>query len=211
MKYTNLFAFSALITMPFALVSCETFEQIKQPLSGSSEYNPLDAPGASASRAAAEAQNSEPQGPTYTPGTFLQTVSSSTSFFSKFPKGNDQPTKILSNATDVKVISMKGSYAKVEVIDTGDVGYVPTVMLGEKRSPNEVPVTSVSSVSSESSSPELPSAPPEISPEVASDIAPAILPEAVDSTNSATPDVAPEPEVQGLTAPELVDPSKPAE
>jgi hypothetical protein len=38
------------------------------------------------------------------------------------------------------VVSVKGSYVKVELIDSGAVGYVPSMMLGEKRSPHKVPV-----------------------------------------------------------------------
>lgn len=178
MKYSGLIT---LLALP--LVSCDSWNQ---PL-GSGDANPLDPPGTGSSMPT----TSDPYGPLFTPGTFLQTVSPQTAFFPKFPKPEDQPTKTLGDYTDVKVISSKGSYVKVEVVDTGEVGYVPSVMLGEKRSPSEVPVTPGAG--------EVP-------------VTPGIAP---DPTVPSTPDVpgatAPDPEVPGLKPPEVVDPSQPAE
>lgn len=188
MKYVNLLTLSALASVSVALVSCDSFNK---PLGGSDAYNPLDAPGGAASAA------EDPYGPAFTPGTFLQTVSPSTSFFAKFPKESDQPSKILADYTDVKVISTKGSYVKIEVVDTGEVGYVPSVMLGEKRSPNEVPVTpgagEVPVTPGMAPEPEVPSIEPEV-------------PSAPD-----VPAVAPEPEIPGIEPPVAIDPTKPAE
>jgi hypothetical protein len=176
MKYVNLLALSALASVTVALVSCDTFNQ---PLGGDDAYNPLNAPGSGT------AATDDPYGPVFTPGTFFQTVSPNTAFFPKFPKEIDQPSKTLSDFTDVKVISTKGSYVKVEVVDTGEVGFVPSVMLGEKRSPNEVPVTPGVG--------EIP-------------VTPGMAPEPVD-----VPFVAPEPEIPGIQSPEVIDPTKPAE
>jgi hypothetical protein len=122
----------ALSSVALTVVSCD----FNQPLPGNDAYNPLNVPGAGAPLGIADSSGSS-----YSAGSFLQTTSSMTAFYSSFPKGAEQPTKTLANYTDVKVISTKGSYVKVEVVNTGDVGYVPSVMLGEKRSPNEVPVT----------------------------------------------------------------------
>ncbi|MCP5537652.1 MAG: hypothetical protein H7A51_15645 [Akkermansiaceae bacterium] len=179
MKYANLLNLTALASVSVALVSCDS---INKPLGGSDAYNPLDAPGAGASA------QQDPYGPAFTPGTFLQTVSPNTAFFTKFPKETDQPVKTLPDYTDVKVISTKGSYVKIEVVDTGEVGFVPSVMLGEKRSPNEVPVTP-----DPGEVPVTPGMAPE--PEAPSDV----------------PEVAPEPEDPGLEPPQAVDPSQPAE
>lgn len=181
MRYSNLFsASSALVaaaaTTSLLLVSCGSFNQ---PLGGSDGGNPLDAPGEAA------VARDDPYGPIFAPGTFLQTVSPSTAFFLKFPKGDDQPDKTLPDYTDVKVISSKGSYVKVEVVDTGEVGFVPSVMLGEKRSANEVSVTPGSG-------------------EV--DLSPGAASDPID-----VPSVAPEPEIPGVQPPEVVDPSQPAE
>lgn len=77
----------------------------------------------------------EMYGPEILPGRYLQTVSVNTVFFNNYPNIYDRPDRILPNFTDVKVVSVKGSYVKVELINTGAVGYVPSMMLGEKRSP----------------------------------------------------------------------------
>lgn len=129
-----------LLTLPLAsfclgLTACD----FNSPLPGNDVYNPLNAPGSGQ-----ELGVVDPNANAVTAGTFLQTLSPNVAFFSSFPQGTDQPVKMLSQGTDVKVISTKGSYAKVEVMSTasaGEVGYVPTVMLGEKRSPNEIQVT----------------------------------------------------------------------
>lgn len=181
MKYSSLIY---LPTVALALVSCDTFNQ---PLGAGDGGNPLDPPGRGSSIAVAE----DPYGPLFTAGTFLQTVSPQTAFFPHFPKAEDQPTKTLGDYTDVKVISTKGSYVKVEVVDTGEVGYVPSVMLGEKRSPNEIPVTPGAG--------EVPVT-PGIAPELT-------LPDTPDIPDT----IAPDPEVPGLKPPEIVDPTLPAE
>ena len=80
-------------------------------------------------------------GPDFTPGSYLQTINPSSPFFMSYPRIEDQPYKLLPDSTQVKVVSLKGSYAKVEVVRSGEVGYVPSIMLGEKRSSNEVPLT----------------------------------------------------------------------
>lgn len=129
MKYMAIVTLSSFTLM---LVSCD----FNQSLPGNDAYNPLDAPGGGADLALAD-----PYGPSYSAGSFLQTITPMAAFYNNFPKGSEQPNKTLANYTDVKVISTKGSYVKVEVVNTGAVGYVPSVMLGEKRSPNEVPVT----------------------------------------------------------------------
>jgi len=80
-------------------------------------------------------------GPDFTPGSYLQTINPSSPFFMSFPRIEDQPYKLLPDSTEVKVVSLKGSYAKVEVVRSGEVGYVPSIMLGEKRSPNRGSLT----------------------------------------------------------------------
>ena len=125
---------TSIITIPLlacTLGSCDFY----QPLPNNG-YNPLDTAGGN------QAAAMDPNRSLFTPGAFLQTVSPMAAFYSKYPKDMEQPNKTLPDNTDVKVISIKGTYVKVEVVDSGDVGYIPSVMLGVKRSPNEVPVTS---------------------------------------------------------------------
>lgn len=132
------------------LVSCD----IHSSLPNNGGYNPLNPPGAGSEL------NSGDHGSIYTAGAFLQTISPTTAFFAFLPKGTEAPTKVLPLGTDVKVISTKGSYVKVELVNTtGEVGYIPDVMLGVKRSPNEVPVTPAGGLGEE--------APPEEIPEMA--------------------------------------------
>ena len=86
-------------------------------------------------------QNTQALGPELTPGRYLQTISNSTAFFVNYPGIEDRPNQILSDYVDVKVVSTKGPYVKVEVVNTGEVGYVPSIMLGEKRSRVDIPAT----------------------------------------------------------------------
>jgi len=62
-----------LTLLAFPLASCDSFNQ---PL-GDSEANPLDPPGSGQSVPTV----SDPYGPLFTPGTFLQTVSPQTAFW----------------------------------------------------------------------------------------------------------------------------------
>lgn len=51
-----------------------------------------------------------------------------TAFFKNRPTGNADADKLLPRGTSMKVISHNDSYVKVE-LDSGEVGYVPSVML----------------------------------------------------------------------------------
>ena len=173
-----------LALLAFPLASCDSIHQPLDSLGG----NPLDGPGSGRSVPTV----ADPGGSSYTPGSFLQTQSPQTAFFSNFPRAEDQPVKTLDDYVDVKVISSKGSYVKIEVVDTGEVGFVPSVMLGEKRSPNEIPITPGAG--------EVPvtGLPPE--PEL-------LLPQSPDLPSG----IAPDPEVPGIEPPEIIDPSLPAQ
>lgn len=126
MKHIVVFPLSSLALM---LVSCD----FNQPLPNHGAYDSLNSPGAGDQYGSARSYGS-----LFTPGAFLQTTSSVTAFYSRFPQDLEQPNKTLPNNTEVKVISSKGNYVKVEVMITGDVGYIPAVMLGQKRSTNQV-------------------------------------------------------------------------
>ena len=177
MKNCLVYRMTALVSVSVVLVSCGGMNRAMD-----GGYNPLDSPGG------ASAGQQDPYGPMFAPGSFLQTVSSSTAFFVRFPNTEDQPNKILSDYTDVKVISTRGAYVKVEVVNTGEVGYVPSIMLGEKRSSNRLSVTPGAG-------------------EILG--TPDILPEP--QVPSVTPEVTPEHEIPGIYSPGITDPSKPAE
>ena len=113
-----------------------------QLVSCSNSYRPSSSDrGWSGPPRAIPADELDDYGPDFTPGSYLQTINPSSPFFMSFPRIEDQPYKLLPDSTEVKVVSLKGSYAKVEVVRSGEVGYVPSIMLGEKRSSNQVPLT----------------------------------------------------------------------
>ncbi len=111
------------------LASCDSFNQ---PLG--SGYDPLSSPGSRQPDPTLDAT-----GPQYGAGQWLETSMPNTAFYARTPRGNDQPSKVLPASTPLKVITTEGTYVKVELED-GSIGYVPTIMVGEKRSTTEVPL-----------------------------------------------------------------------
>ena len=112
-----------------------------QLVSCSNSYRPSSSDrGWSGPPRAIPADELDDYGPDFTPGSYLQTINPSSPFFMSYPRIEDQPYKLLPDSTEVKVVSLKGSYAKVEVVRSGEVGYVPSIMLGEKRLSNQVPL-----------------------------------------------------------------------
>lgn len=180
------------------LASCSLYQNFEGSVEG---VNPLDPAGSTQFQESV--QESESSSLSHSPGTFLATKSSNTALFSKFPSQSDQPVKTLSLNTEVKVISSKASYTKVEVVETGEVGFVPTVLIGEKRPPQKVRV-----IPSLVEDPVLESLPP-------------LLPEGATAEDNEIPSsfsvvddlpfVAPDPENKGIIPPEVIDPLLPAE
>lgn len=123
--------------LSLVLVSCGSFKNLNQPLSGSGDFDPLSSPGSSSSGAPAVVA---PISPSYKAGQWLETSMPNATFFRSIPKGNEQADKLLGVATPLKVVSSKGTYVKVE-LDSGAIGYVPEIMVIERGSPGEVPVT----------------------------------------------------------------------
>lgn len=108
-----------------ALSSCDT---LNQPIS-SSDFDPLNPLGGR--RADASAANAGTA--TFSPGTFAVTSMNNAAFYRKKPRGEANADKLLNKGTSVKVVSSTSSYTKCE-LDSGDVGYIPTVMLEESGS-----------------------------------------------------------------------------
>lgn len=75
-------------------------------------------------------------GPTFTAGQFVRAAMNNTAFFKSRPDGNADADKVLPRGTSMKVISNSNSYVKVE-LDSGEIGFVPAVMLED---PNAVPL-----------------------------------------------------------------------
>ncbi len=106
------------------LVACDT---MNSPISSGS-FDPLSAPGSQLETVAVTSL-------AFTAGQFVRAAMNNTAFFNSKPSGNADADKVLTKGTSMKVISTSGSYAKVE-LDSGDIGFVPTVMLED---PNALP------------------------------------------------------------------------
>lgn len=188
--------------LALALVSCGSFKSMNQPLSGTSGFDPLGAPGSGGNSPVIVA----PTSPSYTPGQWVETSMDNATFFLAVPQGNARANKVLPSGTPMKVVSNSGTYVRVE-LDSGQVGYVPEIMIAERRSPNEVPLN-VSGVP-------LPgTVPPPVDPGVTTDEGLAPPPEipgtpppipSVVPPVPTVPDVAPPPEIPGITDPEVID------
>ena len=163
-----------------ALVSCGALKNFQQPMGGSTGFDPLAAPGALQNNSAVVV----PTAPSYTAGEWVETSMPNATFFRNVPSGNATADKMLALATPVKVISTSGTYVKVE-LDSGDVGFVPEIMVAERSAASIVPLQSPlgDGVAPE---PEIPGLP----------VTPLVAP---------LPDVAPPPEVPGITPPQTVD------
>jgi hypothetical protein len=113
--------FSAVIGL--SLTACDT---MTRPIS-SGGFDPLRPPGS-------ESNLAQAVGPAFYAGQFVRAAIDNTAFFKNRPKGEGDADKLLARGTSMKVVATSDSYAKVE-LDSGEVGYVPTVMLED---PNAV-------------------------------------------------------------------------
>ncbi len=111
----------ALVAM--GLTACDT---MTRPVTGGS-FDPLQAPGG-------EQTGMTANGATFAAGQFVRSIMDNTAFFKTRPKGDADADKLLPRGTSMKVISSGDSYVKVE-LDSGEVGWVPSVMLED---PNAV-------------------------------------------------------------------------
>ncbi|MES2657154.1 MAG: hypothetical protein V4689_00980 [Verrucomicrobiota bacterium] len=111
-----------------SLVACETFNA---PIS-SGDFDPLSAPGSERGATATS-------GPSFSAGQFVRASIDNTAFFKTRPKGDADADKLLPRGTSMKVISTSGSYVKVE-LDSGDIGFVPSVMLEDPNATLAAPV-----------------------------------------------------------------------
>jgi hypothetical protein len=111
----SLSAIPAVISL--GLAACET---MNRPVT-TGAFDPLQAPG---SDQGAMVVNTS----TFAAGQFVRSIMDNTAFFKTRPNGNADADKLLARGTSMKVISSSDSYVKVE-LDSGEVGWVPTVML----------------------------------------------------------------------------------
>lgn len=114
-----------------SVVSCET---MSTPLS-SGDFDPLRAPGSNNAAAAGSSTS-------FKAGQFVRASIPNTAFFKSRPKGDADADKLLVLGTSMKVISNSGSYVKVE-LDSGEIGFVPSVMLEDPNAAAGTPVTPI--------------------------------------------------------------------
>lgn len=98
---------------------------------GGGDFDPLAAPGRQAAIATVEAS-------AYKAGQFVSTVMDNTHFYKSRPKDGAEADKLLPRATSMKVISQQDSFVKVE-LDTGEIGFVPTVMVEDPKAAAPAP------------------------------------------------------------------------
>lgn len=123
MKHLPLLSASALL----ALSSCGT---MNQPINGG-DFDPLLPPGGGASKPT-EANAG------FRGGDLVRAVMDNTAFFKQQPKGEADADKLLLRGTGMKVIRASGSYLQVELDVSGEIGFVPAVMV-ESASAAEIP------------------------------------------------------------------------
>jgi hypothetical protein len=106
------------------LAACGT---MTGPITGGT-FDPLQVPGRNNASTVST-------GPSYKAGQFVRTLMDNTAFFKTRPKGDADADKLLTRGTSMKVITISGTYVKVE-LDSGEVGFVPSIMVED---PNATP------------------------------------------------------------------------
>ena len=112
------------VSAALALVGCNS---MNTPLTSSGSFDPL-APAGGVVRTGTSSVTS------FKPGQFVRATIDNTAFFAKRPKGDADADKLLTRDTQMKVISSDSSYVKVE-LDSGEVGFVPSVMVNDPNAP----------------------------------------------------------------------------
>lgn len=109
-----------------SLAACDT---MSGPITRGS-YDPLLPAGSSSSNAPVQSVTAA-----FSAGQFVRASMNNTAFFKTRPSGDADADKLLRRGTSMKVISATSSYVKVE-LDSGEIGFVPSVMLED---PNAAP------------------------------------------------------------------------
>ncbi len=118
-----------IIPVILALPACET---MNSPVTSSS-FDPLTPPGSSI-RSTVDAYDDALK-----PGQFVTATIPNTAFYKAKPGPNQDADKLLDRGTAMKIVAVESSVVKVE-LDSGEVGYVPAVMI---TNPQNTPVADV--------------------------------------------------------------------
>lgn len=122
-------AFSAIAAI--SLVACDT---MTGPITRDG-FDPLLPAGSSGS-----GPSGQNLGAIFAAGQFVRASMDNTAFFKSRPSGEADADKLLRRGTSMKVISTSNSYVKVE-LDSGEIGYVPSVMLEDPNAAPQTPTT----------------------------------------------------------------------
>lgn len=112
------------VSVALGLAACNT---MNSPIS-SGDFDPLLPPGGGIKTTVSQAG--------FKAGDHVRASMDGTAFFKQLPKGDADADKTLIRNTNMKVIRVSGSYLQVELDNTGEVGFVPTVMV---ENPNALP------------------------------------------------------------------------
>jgi hypothetical protein len=184
-----------------SLSSCGNFATSLNSQNFDPDLNPLDSPG---SRNRNDLIDSDPQ---FAPGSWVEVTDPNAAIYRRVPRDNEQPDYSLRPGTPLKIIGGQGTYVKVET-ESGQIGYVPAIMVGTKPTGNDLPLVSPEPNDFPSSiDPIDPINPTESVPPIGSetlDPLPSLPPVEGDA-----PFVAPEPEVPPISVEDAPKPSGP--
>jgi hypothetical protein len=110
-----------------ALASCE---MMNASFNSTGSFDPLTPPGSGSQLGSAS------YGPDLSPGTFVSATIPNTAFYKNKPKGDEDADKLLEQGTNMKIVSSDSNYVKVE-LDSGEVGWVPSVMVASASGASE--------------------------------------------------------------------------
>lgn len=116
------------IPAALALIACES---MNAPIISSGSFDPLAPPGGGIRQV-----DTGDSGLSL--GQFVTASIPNTAFYKNKPRGTEDADKLIDMGTNMKIVSNDGTYAKVE-LDSGEVGWVPTVMIASS-SPELSPI-----------------------------------------------------------------------
>ncbi|MGE9268062.1 MAG: hypothetical protein ACQKBY_08190 [Verrucomicrobiales bacterium] len=124
-----------------SLLVLNSCQSLNRPLDAGGDYDPLNLAGSATSSAADDAMV-DASAARYTPGQWVESSMANTQFFKAIPKGNASADKALPAGTPLKVVATQGSYVKVQ-LESGEIGFVPEIMVVEQSAPADVPLVPV--------------------------------------------------------------------
>lgn len=117
------------------MISCENMNGV----GANGGFDPLQTPGA-------QLANENVMGPQrIRPGQFVVATIDNTAFYNQRPGAEAEADKLLRRGTSMKVISTSGSFLRVE-LDSGEVGFVPSVMVEDSNAMPSQTATSIEPV-----------------------------------------------------------------